>query len=293
MKSDEDKGWTHRKLSWLEALAKDYPTRGLAHDIGVMYATRYLNSESHDGWVGVNTLASQLGAARSSIMRALARLVEGGWLVRAQQGGSGWGDTNHYRLPTIIPQPQSSVGATGSAGTSKRVARTLRKGSADATRTPRRKPRRESREGAPPHSPQLSVERKQARTGSVQPMPAGRSGAVRNRKGGGREPLRSFPSNWEVGAAELHHAYSIAGWDANRAQQEFVRFRDYHRDEKDNRFRSWSVQWRRWCDDGRKYDEKHVPRSGRRETRHEKTVRVMRDLLAGEEGAGGRGDSDS
>jgi hypothetical protein len=129
--------------------------------------------------------------------------------------------------------------------------------------------------------------------------PIGRSRVVKNGKEGRRKaeprsspasraPLRSFPSNWEMGAAELKDAREIAGWDANEARRQFVRFREYHRDLKDNRFKDWSVAWHRWCEEGLKIDErdeKRASQSGRRrETGFEASMRGLQDWLdTGEE----------
>ena len=126
---------------------QDQPSRGLAHDIAVLLARRYLQADKgRYAWASVRTLAKELGVARTSVIRALGKLIADGWLV-CEAGGKGAGDSNHYFLPERIPVPiKGSADATlnapnkgsvhaqkGSRPRTIRVAPTHNKGSADAT----------------------------------------------------------------------------------------------------------------------------------------------------------------
>src|SRR6266700_2161240 len=131
-----DNNWLKHKLAWLDALAQDQPTRGVAHDIGILLVRRYLHSKKRYAWISISRLASELGVSSSSVLRAFDKLISAGWLVRWKQGGHGPGDSNHYYLPDCIPKPKrsvkkGSVHATKDATT--RVAPTQNKGSVHAT----------------------------------------------------------------------------------------------------------------------------------------------------------------
>jgi DNA-binding transcriptional MocR family regulator len=140
---NDDDDWFRHKLKWLDALALDQPTRGLAHDIGVLLVRRYLHASKRYAWISMDRLAREMGVARSSVLRAFEKLIGNGWLD-CDRGGSGRGRNNHYYLPDRIPQPvKRSVDAsfyTGddhkkrSADATRNVASTHKKRSVDAMR---------------------------------------------------------------------------------------------------------------------------------------------------------------
>jgi hypothetical protein len=100
-----DRDWNRHKWAWVEALVQDQPSRGLAHDIAVLLARRYLQADKgRYAWVGLKTLAKELGVGRTSVIRGLDKLIADGWLV-CEAGGKGRGDSNHYFLPECIPVP--------------------------------------------------------------------------------------------------------------------------------------------------------------------------------------------
>jgi hypothetical protein len=65
----------------------------------------------------------------------------------------------------------------------------------------------------------------------------------------------TFPEGWLLGDAERKDAKRIVGWDAERAEAEFEKFRDYHV-EHDTRYRSWDHGWRNWCRKGVEIDKR-------------------------------------
>jgi hypothetical protein len=143
VQNDHDADWLRHKLRWQDALALDQPTRGLAHDIGVLLVRSYLHASKRYAWISMDRLASEMGVARSSVLRAFEKLIGNGWL-ECDRGGFGRGRTNHYYLPDRSPQPVKRSGDapfdTGedrdkrSADETRNVASTHKKGSGDATR---------------------------------------------------------------------------------------------------------------------------------------------------------------
>jgi hypothetical protein len=93
--------WTRRKFEWLKALIADNETRGIAHDIATLFAIKYFNSESHEAWPAIETLASDLNVSTRGCSKAINKLVAKGWLKRKRGGGRHCSNT--YRLPKRIP----------------------------------------------------------------------------------------------------------------------------------------------------------------------------------------------
>src|SRR5438105_1890348 len=98
------------KLTWLERLSRDRRLSGLAVRVGVQLATRFLNSENKKAWPSAARLARELGCTRQNAQRALARLVETGWL-RYSRGGRG--RSNTYWLPAVLPDSIAGDVSTG------------------------------------------------------------------------------------------------------------------------------------------------------------------------------------
>jgi hypothetical protein len=71
-----DPNFTARKLQWLEALAADTRLHhgSLVKSVAIIYALRYVNVATGDGWVGTQRLARDLNTDRRSCQRALDTL---------------------------------------------------------------------------------------------------------------------------------------------------------------------------------------------------------------------------
>jgi DNA-binding transcriptional MocR family regulator len=102
MKSDKSKGWTARKLSWLEGCARDRTMPRLSLAIAILLATRYLNAKTGKAWPAIATLADELSVTRANTHHAMERLVAAGWLGKK----TGFRQSNTYWLAT----PESIAG---------------------------------------------------------------------------------------------------------------------------------------------------------------------------------------
>jgi hypothetical protein len=71
----------------------------------------------------------------------------------------------------------------------------------------------------------------------------------------------TFPPDFTLTDHMVSEAQSISGWTFGRTELEFGKFRDYHRDQKESRFRSWPAAWRTWCRNGRTYDERDAQKT--------------------------------
>jgi hypothetical protein len=271
-----NKEWIKHKFNWLRALVADQPTRGAAHDVGFLLALRYMQvDKGRFAWASINRLARDLGVARSSVLRALNKLIAGGWLV-CKPGGHEHGNSNEYYLPQRIPKPHkgSSVGAPSSVGATKVVAPTHQTGSVDATqvecmsksrgaervRALRRETLSDPRFSFPKTStqqrPSTSSAPRQRRSARVvevdfRPRPAlhrtnARSAAHRQGK------AQPFPQHWEIGNAELATARTICGWDLPTAEGQFEAFRDKALDQGWTSH-NWPAAWKTWCRRDREY----------------------------------------
>lgn len=80
--------------------------------------------------------------------------------------------------------------------------------------------------------------------------------------GEGARRTRELPHDWELGAAEFAVAQQCAGWDPERAREEFEHFRAHHRT-KGTRSRDWGASWEIWCRNGAKFDSRSQRGSSR------------------------------
>jgi hypothetical protein len=88
--------FTRDKLVWLEAISEDQNVTGSAMKVATKIALRYLSRTKGCAWPSFDKLAHDLGAGRSSIIRALSLLEGLGWLVIEHNGGRH--ATNRYAL---------------------------------------------------------------------------------------------------------------------------------------------------------------------------------------------------
>ena len=261
--------WFKHKLEWLDALALDQPTRGLAHDIGILLVRRYLHASKRYAWISMDRLASEMGVARSSVLRAFDKLIGDGWLDY-ERGGTGRGDSNHYYLPDRIPLPRKrSVDATLSgrntaksvAPTHKRrsvdatesVAPTHKKRSVHATRVGKKSEKESEREAGKralrrdsPSAPDFSSRvKKTLHRDRQQPRHAKQP----------RASASDFPNDWILGNEEIAEAHRLVDWDLPKTEEEFAKFKAWNLD-KGRQSSNWPAAWQTWCRRGREYEAK-------------------------------------
>lgn len=82
------------KFAWLEAVASDADVSDAECRVALIVSI-YVNSQSREAWMSVETLARRAHCSRRSAQRALSALVATGYLERQAQ--SGRGHTNVYR----------------------------------------------------------------------------------------------------------------------------------------------------------------------------------------------------
>lgn len=259
--------FVRRKLDWLLAVAADRRTRGIAHDVAILLACRYVNSESGKAWPSIGRLARDLDVHWSSVQRGLKQLTECGFL----QPVGGAHRSNTYRLRYIAP----TLGTPSHRRYTTPSADAMPTYSADAIRT-RYETRygtrdRESsyaadaaslsspasyslgKEGSPSNqgSPARFVPDKQTSSATASPgKPAGK------RKPAGSHKLpggSAFPQQWVCAAPELMCAHEIAGWDNERSYAEFDKFRNWCL-RKNPRSWDWPASWRNWVQRGKDWD---------------------------------------
>ena len=278
-----DDSWLKFKLRWLDALAQDHPTRGLAHDIAILLVRRYLFEDPGYAWISMDELAFEMDVARSSVLRAFGKLIDGGWLV-CKRGGTGRGDSNRYYMPERIPLPgKRSVDASlnaksvapthrkRSVGAPESVAPTHNKRSVHATRVRREESGRESEKVRPralrrdsPSAPDFSSRVKQTLHGEQQSprrakrQPSDRSEAQQPRKHkdtSTRPKVSAFPDDWVLGHDEIAVAQGLTNWDLAKTDDEFAMFRTWMLD-KGSTSANWPAAWEGWCRRGRKHEAK-------------------------------------
>ena len=212
-----------RRLEWLERVARDPACRGLPTAVAVQLAARYFNSKTGRAWPKVATLASALTANRRSVQRALDVLVEAGHLERELGGGAG--RTNSYWM-----RKKSGVGAAPVAAEERR-----------------RRPEKAA------SAPGKGRRQRRPNKGNTSGSNAGKAAR--------QAPL--LPDNWEAGAPEFASAQRLAGWDPERAREEFEHFCAHHRT-KGTRSRDWPASWEIWARNGAKFDQRAAPRGSSR-----------------------------
>lgn len=228
--------FTERKLAWLEAVASDPDMQRLAVVVAVKLATRYLNSKTGDAWPSIDRLARELTANPRNVRRAIASLVESGWLDK-RRGGRGRGDSNRYR---------TRMGGVHAPLTERKRGAHLTEegGAADRKRRAHTPPEPVSEPGIEPVS-----SRNHRKTRSSYHT-AGRSRSSVHARSNRSKP---FPQKWVFGPAEAKIALaSSAQWGEVRAGEEFGKFRAYNL-KKGSSWADWSEVWKDWCERGDKF----------------------------------------
>jgi DNA-binding transcriptional MocR family regulator len=267
VQNDDGADWFRHKLKWLDALALDQPTRGLAHDIGVLLVRRYLHASKGYAWISMDRLAREMGVARSSVLRAFEKLIGNGWL-ECDRGGFGRGRTNHYYLPDRVPQPVKRSGDapcyTGedrekrSVDTIRNVASARKKGSVHATRIGNKSQGMESERVSAsrrdsPSSPIFASQVEQAmRESRQQARPTKRPKQTKHPSG---RKVSDFPNDWIFGNNEIALGHRLARWDLAKTEDEFAKFKTWHQS-KGSVSLNWPAAWETWCHRGRDYEAK-------------------------------------
>lgn len=213
---------------------------------------RYFNSKTEEAFPSVDTLAEELDTDRRNTQRALDRLVKAEWLKCTRSRGR---NPNYYRIS--FPATYYGARSTACDGTSF-------KGTEAAPTACHQTANR-----VPTHSEPCAVTRPNLEEPRMEPRtpwctaPQDNSAGVRKRTSTKRTTI---PKNWELTTTLLASARQLAGWDADRAEEERQKFVDWHTDHETER-RDWSGRaaaqlWQNWCRQGRTIDK----RGGVRET---------------------------
>jgi hypothetical protein len=258
-------GWTRRKFEWLKALAADNGTRGIAHDIAILLALRYLNSDSHKAWPAIDTLANELNVSRRGVVDALNRLVADGWLKRKRGGGHA---TTVYWLCKEIPSARKSAAdCTGDRQTTSAVQRRNQcsalhppvqssvKNQCSALHGNKRRNKDRIREGKREGKTRLTARLSLPLNGASGFSHEDIEVEVNNSQ---RKTQKSHPrktQDWVLDNEAIEVAQRVAGWTLEQAEHELYKLKRYLA-EKGGRTKDWRASWERWCEQGRKYAEK-------------------------------------
>jgi hypothetical protein len=263
----EDRELITLKLKWLETVALDPRLRGyaLVKDIAILYALRYYNIGTGDGWVGTRRLAERLGADRRNVRLALKALVACKWLVLEKRGKAGARrGSNRYALnfdqllSAARPARQGAVEPPVQGAVEPPVTGGCRTPLSRKSNTRERQPVSKQAGGragsprfdAPSKAGLKSSSPRKEDTSSSSPSKAKpaapskqktKSAASKSRK----TPPVPFPSNWKFGDAEAEVAQRICGWSRDKAAFEFNKFTQ--RAQSWKRVTDWSLQWENWC----------------------------------------------
>lgn len=277
--------WTKYKFEWLHVLLMDVPTRGIAHDLGALFATRYLNPESEDAWPGIDTLADDLAISRRGCIKALNKLIDGGWLKRERGGG---GRSSRYRLPNRIPMPRRSdreddidtsearfTGAPQRTNQCTVEHQPVHPGSPHQCTPvhPNRevKGKRREEEGVQPalrrDSPSIprvvstrAAATRQPREAKHQQSDRSEAQQPRNHTVTSTRPkVSTFPDDWTLGNDEIAAAHRLVDWDLPKTEQEFATFKDWHAS-RGTQSSNWPASWRTWCRRGQEHAAKEDTR---------------------------------
>jgi hypothetical protein len=242
-----------RKEAWLAAVAAD-PKLGRLSLRAAMVLYRYFNSRSGKAWPSLELISGELAADRRHLRRALSALVAAGHLYR-EWGGRGRGKTNAYYMDIKegeIRPPKAEF----------RGANLVPKGGRNSPPNLKKNRRTGGSLRSPPASaratthPSFSVS-----TGQDGPQRAYESETRTSEK---QQTGTTLPAGFVIDDGLLRDAQRIAGWDEDRARQEFEKFRDYH-EERRTHYRLWDNGWRNWCRQGAKIDLRdtsHKPSTG-------------------------------
>jgi hypothetical protein len=226
--------FVQRKLAWLQALATDPRLSAFAVRVAVRLVTKYLNGKSETAWPHVETLAADLAVDRRSVQRALAPLVEAGWLERHLERGRG--HANVYRIKGGDNAAFSDLKGGQDAAFSD-----VKGG--DLDRKTRRKRRPEPFDEPLEEGVVRTPPRRRRRAEPTQTDFSGRQGSS-------SPPLRTIPERWEIGDQEIEAAAaSPARWNPERAAKEFEKFKTWHA-KRGNRSPNWFDNWLTWCQKG-------------------------------------------
>ncbi|MGR3376043.1 helix-turn-helix domain-containing protein [Salipiger abyssi] len=90
--------WAHQRFGWLEAVRRDADLSAQAQVVAHVLALDFANKHSVQCDPSLRQIEELTGRSRSTIKRAVAELVEAGWLTRI--AGRGRGKTSGYGFLT-------------------------------------------------------------------------------------------------------------------------------------------------------------------------------------------------
>jgi hypothetical protein len=298
-----------QKLVWLKKVGLDPQMRGLPVSIAIRLALEYFHPDKGYAWVSQGRLARELHCTLRNCQKAMDRMVEAGWLARKVRKRQGV--TNCYWLavdgisdisPRLAAQTDdleavggvrrprrrgyvasdvggyvaSDVGGYVASDVGGYVASDVQKKGTYKTGEPQEGRRAHAR-ATPTPRPLEAAPLEEA----SEKHPAGGNNRAAHKPAGGNRAT-PFPEGWELSAAQLSVAKSIAGWERDRADREFIKFRVHHEEEESKR-RHWPAAWEKWCCDGAKFDERDGGRrsntkKGRRIVTEEDLIDLADDL---------------
>lgn len=250
--------FTSRKLTWLEAVARDRALPRSSIALAVLLACRYFNGETHDAWPAQRTLAGVTGMTPANVHIGIERLVAAGLLHRRSGGPR---TTSRYSIPKrwkaserYCLKEHSGIAGNSAGGIAGNSAAPL-----SAIAEPGKEPETISRERTPRRERRRS-DQADALVKEVRTAPRGKRSHAGRR---GRATL--LPRDWACGAAELAAAKEIVAWEPDRARREFEKFSAWHSDRSTSHV-NWAAAWRNWCSKGLEIDrrEQSRPRHARR-----------------------------
>jgi hypothetical protein len=244
----------------------------------------HFNSHSHRAWMAPALLAVQLHMDRRNVQNALKALVAAGMIER---------EGRHYSIPDAVmtriatriaerraasrgTQTTRHTGAPGASPGTQQVRPRGYKSASPGTHN-NRISKNDQREGAASQpralrralsKPRQSFEFKQQTSPAKhKTAPAKHKTTPAQRNSGGAAPPRRraavpLPDNWVLGSEEIEVAQRIAGWDLDTTQDQFNRFKSWHK-KHGKRYVDWFATWECWCVTGRDHDKeqarKHRP----------------------------------
>jgi hypothetical protein len=199
---------------------------------------RYFNSKTEEAFPSVDTLVDELDTDRRNAQHALDRLVRAKWLTRTRSRGRG---PNRYRIS--FPNTYYSTRSTA-------CDETLFNGNEASSTACHYTPNR-----VPGHPEPRGITRPNLEEPRLEPRTPRRTATPRT-----RIKRTTIPKDWELATTLLASARQLAGWDADRAEEERQKFVDWHTDHETER-RDWlgraaAQLWQNWCRQGRRIDKR-------------------------------------
>jgi hypothetical protein len=218
----------------------------------------YINNEKGYAFPKIETIARNLNTDRRNVQRAIKRLVDDGWVVLKRGGGAGkshryyMGDGNGGVWNAVLDGKGGVWNAVleekGGVWNAVLDAKRAAYGTPEPRRRKRNLGEKRNLGGTRARDPDLSTGKEA--TGPSRSSTAARS--TNHQRFNGAQ----IPPEWQFGSEEAATAASsLAQWDLERAQVEFIKFHRHHTRNK-TPARDWSARWESWCDKGPEYERR-------------------------------------